>query len=64
VKTGCQHFALLLGQRIRLAHVGLPGQLMQHSPTLGVALRTFVEYHHLNTQGMVKFLLEKEEWRP
>lgn len=60
MKTGCQHFALLLGQRVRLAHVGLPGQLMQHSPTLGVALRTFVEYHHLNTQGMVKFLLEKD----
>jgi len=60
VKTGCQHFALLLGQRIRVAHVGLPGQLMQHSPTLGAALRTFVEYHHLNTQGMVKFLLEKD----
>ena len=27
VKTGCQHFALLVGQRTRLSHLGLPGQL-------------------------------------
>jgi AraC-like DNA-binding protein len=60
VKTGCQHFALLVGQRIRLAHLGLPGQLMRHSQTLGAAFRTFVVYHHLNSQGLAKFLVEKD----
>ena len=60
MKTGCQHFALLLGQRTRLSHLGLPGQLVRHSPTLGAAIRTFVVYHHLNSQGIAKFLLEKD----
>src|SRR5208337_467377 len=27
VRTGCPHFALLVGQRTRLSHLGLPGQL-------------------------------------
>jgi AraC-like DNA-binding protein len=59
VKTGCPHFALLLGQRTRLSHLGLPGQLVQHSPTLGAAIRTYAVYQHLDTQGMAKFLLEE-----
>jgi AraC-like DNA-binding protein len=60
VKTGCEHFALLVGQRTRLAQLGLPGQLVRHSPTLGAAVQTFAVYQHLNTQGMAKFLLEKD----
>jgi Arabinose-binding domain of AraC transcription regulator, N-term len=60
VKTGCEHFALLVGQRTRLGQLGLPGQLIRHSPTLGAAVRTFAVYQHLNTQGMAKFLLEKD----
>lgn len=60
VKTGCQHFGLLVGQRTRLSHLGLPGQLARYSPTLGVAIRTFAVYQHLNSQGMATFLLEKD----
>jgi AraC-like DNA-binding protein len=60
VKTGCQHFALLVGQRTRLSHLGLPGQLALHSPTLGAALRFFAVYQHLNSQGVVTSLLEKD----
>jgi AraC-like DNA-binding protein len=60
VKTGCRHFALLVGQRTRLSHLGLPGQLARHSPTLGAAMRTFAVYQHLNSQGMATFLLEKD----
>lgn len=60
VKTDCPHFALLVGQRTRLSHLGLPGQLVRHSPTLGAAIRTFVVYHHLNSQGIAKFMLEKD----
>jgi len=60
VKSGCQHFALLVGQRTRLSHLGLPGQLARHSPTLGAAIRTFAVYEHLDSQGMATFLLEKD----
>jgi AraC-like DNA-binding protein len=60
VRTRCAHFALLLGQRTRLSHLGLPGQLVRHSPTLGAAIRTYAVYQHLDTQGMAKFLLEKD----
>jgi AraC-like DNA-binding protein len=59
-KTVCPQFALLLGLRARLSYLGLPGQLARHSPTLGAALRTFAVYQHLNSQGMVTFLLEKD----
>ena len=60
VKTECQHFALLVGQRTRFSHLGLPGQLARHSPTLGAAIRTFAVYEHLDSQGMATFLLEKD----
>ena len=60
VKTRSSHFGLLLGQRTRVSHLGLPGQLALHSPTLGAAIRTFAVYQHLNSQGMFKFLLEKD----
>ena len=61
VKTGCQHFSLLLGQRMRLSHLGLLGPLLRHSPTLGSAIRTFAVYGHLESQGMAKFLIEKDD---
>jgi len=60
VKTGCRHFALLVGQRTRLSHLGLPGQLTRHSPTLGIAIRNFAVYQHLNSDGMATFLLQKD----
>ncbi|HTY56720.1 MAG TPA: AraC family transcriptional regulator [Candidatus Binataceae bacterium] len=58
-KTRCRHFALLLGQRARLSHLGLPGQLVQCSSTLRAAITTFAAYQHLNSQGLATFLLEK-----
>jgi AraC-like DNA-binding protein len=60
VKTGCPHFGLLAGQRMGLSHLGLPGRLARHSPTLGAALRTFVVYHHLNSQGMALFFQQSD----
>jgi len=59
-RTACSHFALLCGQRMSISHLGLPGELMRCSPTLGAALRTFVVYHHLNSGGMATFLREEE----
>jgi Arabinose-binding domain of AraC transcription regulator, N-term len=61
VKTGCPHFALLVGQRTRLSRLGLPGQLARHSPTLGAAIRILAVYGHLDSQGMATFLLEKDD---
>jgi AraC-like DNA-binding protein len=61
VKTGCRHFSLLLGQRNRLSHLGLLGRLVRHAPTLGDAIRIFAVYQHLNSQGMAKFLVEKDD---
>ena len=56
--TECPHFGLLAYQRVRLSHLGLPGQLMRYSATLRTGLRTFVVYQHLNNQGVATFLLE------
>ena len=60
MKTRCQHFALLLGQRMRLSHLGLLGRMLRCAPTLGAAIRTFAVYQHLESQGMAKFLIEKD----
>ena len=56
--TGCPHFGLLAYQRVRLSHLGLPGELMRYSETLRTGLQAFVSYQHLNNQGMATFLLE------
>jgi AraC-like DNA-binding protein len=56
--TGCPHFALLAYQRVRLSHLGLPGELMRYSATLRAGLQAFISYQHLNNQGMATFLLE------
>lgn len=49
--TACPHFGLLVGQRYTVDAVGLPGQLVLASATLGEALETFTVYQHLNSQG-------------
>src|SRR5258708_39225216 len=59
--TGWPHFGLLAYQRVRLSHLGLPGELMRYSATLRTGLQTFVEYQHLNIQGTATFLLEDSE---
>jgi hypothetical protein len=59
-RTGRPHFGLLAGQRTSLSHLGLPGELMRYSETLGAALQTFVVYHHLNSGGMATFMLEQD----
>jgi hypothetical protein len=40
--TRCPNFALLVGQRAKLLHLGLPGELLRHSATLNAALLIFV----------------------
>ncbi len=54
--AGCKHFGLLLGRRGRLSDFGLVGFLVQHSPDVGMALRSLVRYLHLHVRGAVPSL--------
>lgn len=58
VRSGCQHFGLLIGQRAGTLSLGLIGDLMRHAPTLGVALRDLVRHQHRHSHGSVVYLLE------
>jgi len=53
VRTGCQHFGLLVGNRMDLSSLGLVGLLMKTSPTVEAALRSLESYLHLHSQGAV-----------
>ena len=55
-KTGCQHFGLLVGQRMGLQSLGLVGALMKCSTNAGKALRNLVDSLHLHSQGAVMTL--------
>src|SRR5215211_6791715 len=41
-RTHCPHFGLLVGQRATILSLGMVGRLMQHSHTVGDALRALV----------------------
>ncbi len=60
-KTGCQHFGLLVGQRMDLPSLGVVGLLMKTSPSVGDALRGLVNFLHLHSQGAVTSLLEEDD---
>lgn len=60
-EAGLPHMGLLAGQGWTLEYMGLLGQLMKHSPTLGDALRSFAVYHRLDCQGGAVFLNESKE---
>ena len=50
-KTGCQHFGLLIGQRMNLPSLGLPGLLARVMPDVGSALRTLQSCFSAHTTG-------------
>lgn len=56
----CEHFGLLVGEAWQLSNLGLLGELMRNAPTVGDALRSGIVYHHLNSQGGVVFLRERD----
>jgi len=58
-KTGCAHFGLLCGRTWRLADLGLLGEVVRNSATVGSALRTLTVHQHLNSEGGLAFLLER-----
>lgn len=57
VQTRCPHIGLLLGRMWRVPDLGLLGELVRHSPTVGAALQEFVVHHHLNSEGALAFLV-------
>ena len=64
-RTRCEHLGLLVGQAWHLSTMGLVGELVRHSPTVGDGLRIGTVFHHLNSQGGVVFLRERgaiAEW--
>jgi AraC-like DNA-binding protein len=58
-QTRCEHFGLLTGQAWHLSTMGLVGDLIRNSSSVGDGLRLGVVYHHLNSQGGVVFLRER-----
>ena len=60
-RTGCQHFGLLVGQRMNLKALGLIGLLMRTSPDAGRALSSLVNLLHLHSQGAVMALKVDED---
>lgn len=58
-RTRCRHFGLLVGCAGSLDTLGIVGQLVRHSPTVGQALRSLVLNHQLNGEGGLVFLVER-----
>ncbi len=61
--SGCPYFGLLLGSRCDHAALGLPGQWMANSPTLGLALSGLVSLQGNNSRGAAGYLRRSgEHW--
>jgi len=58
-RTRCPHIGLLFGRMWHLSDLGLLGELVDNSPTVGDALRTLTVYQHLNSGGGLSFLLPR-----
>ena len=55
-RTNCPHFGLLVGQRATILSLAMVGRLMQHSDTLGEALRALVANLSIQDRGAVPAL--------
>ena len=58
--TRREDFGLLVGARFRLQDLGLLGELMRHSPTVGDALRALLMHLQVYDRGAVPMLLHQE----
>ena len=52
-RSGCQHFGLLVGERMQLQSLGLVGLIARNAPDVGTALGTIVNFLHLHARGAV-----------
>jgi hypothetical protein len=57
-RTRCAHFGLLAGRVWHLSDLGVVGQLVRNTPTVGEALHKLNVHQHLNCEGAVPFLRE------
>ena len=55
-RTNCPHFGLLVGQRATILSLGMVGRLMQHSETVGDAMRALVSNLSIQDRGAVPSL--------
>jgi AraC-like DNA-binding protein len=55
-RANCPHFGLLVGQRATILSLGMVGRLMQHSETLGDAVRALVSNLSIQNRGAVPSL--------
>ncbi len=60
--TGCAHFGLLAGRLFHLSDMGLVGELVRNSPTVGAALEALTVHQHLNSEGGLAFLLKRGDY--
>jgi AraC-like DNA-binding protein len=57
-RSGCDYFGMLLGQRARLADMGLAGQVALCQPTGGAGLRNFIDHFNLHDTAATVALIE------
>jgi AraC-like DNA-binding protein len=60
--TGCEHFGLLAGRLFHSSSMGLVGELVRNSPTVGRALEALTVYQYLNSEGGLAFLLARGDY--
>jgi len=61
-RTGCPHFGLLAGRMFRLAHLGILGELVRNSSTVGRGLDALTVFQHINSEGGLAFLLKRGDF--
>ena len=61
-RTHCPHFGLLVGQRATILSLGMVGRLMQHSQTVGEAIRALVANLSIQNRGAVPSLTIAATW--
>lgn len=52
-ETGCQHFGLLMGERVGSSSLGLAGFILRFAPDVGAALQALLHHLELHDQGGV-----------
>jgi len=60
--TGCAHLGLLAGRLFHLSDMGLVGELVRNSPTVGAALEALTVHQHLNSEGGLAFILKRGDY--
>lgn len=56
IQTRCPHLGLLAGRMWHVSDLGIAGEIMRNSTTLGEALQAFAFHHHLNSEGGLAYL--------